>query len=83
MLKIHKHNQTEQDLLNIWLYTFENWGINQADIYLDQIDNALTIIASNPDIGVNIDNIRQDYKKYQINEHILFYKMCPKSLFMW
>ncbi len=80
MLKIHKHHQAEQDLLNIWLYTFEHWGTDQADKYLDQIDNALTIIASNPDIGVNIDNIRQGYKKYQINEHILFYTATESTI---
>ena len=80
MLKIHKQNQAEQDLLNIWLYTFENWGTNQADKYLDQIDNALKNIALNPNIGVNIDNIRQGYKKYQINEHILFYTATESTI---
>jgi toxin ParE1/3/4 len=80
MLKIHKHHQAEQDLLNIWLYTFENWGVNQADKHLDQIDNALKNIASNPYIGVNIDKIREGYKKYQINEHILFYTVTESTI---
>jgi len=80
MLKIHKHHQAEQDLLNIWHYTFEYWGMHQADKYLDYINDSLTVIASNPDIGVNIDNIRQGYKKYQINEHILFYTATDSTI---
>jgi len=80
MLKIHKQHKAEQDLLNIWLYTFENWGIIQADKYLDQIEESLNTIALNPDIGVNIDTIRQGYKKYQINEHIIFYTIKNSTI---
>ena len=27
----------EEDLRAIWVYTFETWGADQADKYLDQI----------------------------------------------
>jgi len=75
MLQIYKQNKAKQDLISIWLYSFENFGLNQADIYLDEIATALNNIASNPEIGVNCDAIRKGYKKYQINEHIVFYKV--------
>ena len=75
MLQIHKQHKAKQDLISIWLYSFENFGVNQADKYLDEIAMALSNIASNPEIGVNCDTIRKGYKKYQINEHIIFYKI--------
>ncbi len=75
MLKIYKHNKAEQDLIAIWIYSFENWGPKQADDYLDQINVALDNIASNPEIGVNIDAIRPGYFKFQVNEHMVFYQL--------
>ena len=75
MLKIYKQAKAEQDLIAIWLYSFENFGITQADKYLDQIGTALQSIAQNPEIGVNCDSIRFEYKKYQFKEHIIFYKI--------
>jgi toxin ParE1/3/4 len=80
VLKIHNQHKAEQDLLQIWLYTFENWGVNQADSYLDKIDNAVKTIANNPQIGVSIDSIRTAYKKYQINEHIIFYTINKSTI---
>ncbi len=73
MLKIYKQQKAEQDLIDIWLYTFKNWGVNQADTYLDQLNIAFRTTAEHPDVGVNIDAIRRNYKKYQIKQHIIFY----------
>jgi len=80
MLKIHKQHFAEQDLIQIWLYSFENWGFMQADNYLDKIGNALELIANNPEIGVNINRIRNGYNKYQINQHIIFYRFNKTKL---
>ena len=35
MPRVIKQAQAEQDLLNIWLFTFNEWGEQQADDYLD------------------------------------------------
>ncbi len=80
MLQVYKHHKAKQDLISIWLYSFENFGINQADKYLDEIATSLNNIASNPEIGVNCEGIRKGYKKYQINEHIVFYKVINSTI---
>lgn len=80
MLKIHKQRKAEQDLLNIWLYTFENWGVNQADSYLDQIEGAIKSIAVHPNLGINVDKIRKTYKKYHVKQHIVFFKVTKTKI---
>ena len=35
MSRVLTQAQAEQDLLEIWLYTFNEWGEQQADIYLE------------------------------------------------
>lgn len=37
--------QTEIDLENIWLYTFEEWNLNHADHLLDLIFNEIEYIS--------------------------------------
>ena len=37
--------QAEQDLLDIWMYTFNEWGEQQADDYLDELDTAIQLLA--------------------------------------
>ena len=74
MLKIHKQTRAENDLIDIWLYSFENWGTSQADNYLDGLDEAFKTIAANPDIGTACDHVRQGYRKLHIKEHLIFYR---------
>ncbi|MBL4910108.1 MAG: type II toxin-antitoxin system RelE/ParE family toxin [Alteromonadaceae bacterium] len=40
-------------LVDIWTYSFDNWGTDQADKYLDQIDEVLQLLATNPLMGIN------------------------------
>jgi toxin ParE1/3/4 len=48
MPRIIKQVQAEQDLLDIWLYTFNEWGEQQADDYLGQLDTAIQLLAEQP-----------------------------------
>ena len=45
MPRIFKRALVEQDLVNIWLYTFDEWGEKQANKYLDDLDNAIRLLA--------------------------------------
>lgn len=76
MKAIHKSALAKQDLIDIWLYTLESWGIAQADKYLDQINEALEAISHNPGLGISCDEIRKGYKKFHTNKHVVFYKYC-------
>ena len=48
MPRVTKQVQAEQDLLEIWLYTFKAWGEQQADDYLDELDTAMQLLAEQP-----------------------------------
>ncbi len=40
-LKIAKNVAAENDLVDIWIYSFNKWGVVQADKYIDQLDEGL------------------------------------------
>lgn len=80
MLKIHKQTRAEADLIEIWLYSFENWGNAQADKYLDSLDQAFRTIAANQDIGTACGYIRRGYRKLHVKEHLVFYRCTREAV---
>ena len=80
MLKIYKSARAEQDLITIWLYSFENWGEKQADAYYDKLMAALVVIAKNPKLGKSCDDVRDGYRKYRVQRHIIFYRIEADGL---
>lgn len=80
MYKLYKQAQAEQDLINIWLYTYEAWGEAQADRYFQELNSGLKTLSHNPDIGKNRDSIREGYRSFQINRHVVFYKLASSTI---
>lgn len=73
--KITKSRLAENDLINIWLYSYEEWGESQADDYLEQLNVGIQNLLLNPEIGMDCDFIREGYRRLQINRHLLFYRI--------
>jgi len=67
-------SEAQTDLENIWLYTFENWSIQQADRYLQLLFDEIEYLAANPDSGRDCSNIRKDYRSSKVKSHIIFYR---------
>lgn len=80
MLKIHKLAQAEADLLEIWRYSFETWGEAQADRYYDALVRGINLLVRNPNIGTACDDIREGYRRFKIERHVIFYKISPEIL---
>src|SRR4051794_36626650 len=52
----------EHDLENIWLYTYRQWSVQQADHYIDTLVAAFAQLADSPLIAASCDHIRPDYR---------------------
>lgn len=66
------------DLENIWLFTFKNWSIEQADRYFNLIMNEIEYIALHPKSGKDYNGVRKGYYRSRIKSHIIFYKINNK-----
>ena len=71
--------QAEIDLENIWLYTFEEWSIDQADYYFDLIMDEIEYISKNPKTGKDYNDIRKGYFRSRVKSHFIFYKINLKE----
>ena len=71
--------EAQLDLENIWLYTYENWSIEQADRYLNLIMDEAEYLAKNPESGTDYGKIRKGYFRSQVKSHFIFYKINHKK----
>ena len=72
-------NLASQDLENNWLYTFENWSIEQADRYINLIMDEIEYVAQKPDSGFDFSSVRNGYYSSRIKSHVIFYKIDQKN----
>lgn len=68
-----------KDLIDIGRFTSEKWGKRQRDKYLKQLDDAFKLLARQPEIGRDADNIKPGYKKFSQGSHIIFYRTGTES----
>lgn len=67
------------DIENIWLYTFENWSLDQADRYINLIFDEIEYLAENPQAGKNINHIRKGYRCSKVKSHVIFYRLTANQ----
>ena len=71
--------EATKDLENIWLYTFENWSIEQADRYYNLILDEVEYLTENPNSGKDCGHIRKGYFRSKVKSHFVFYKVNKKE----
>ncbi len=68
-----------EDIENIWLYTFENWSLEQADRYINLIFDEIEYLADNPNSGKDFNHIRKHYRCSKVKSHLIFYRQIEKQ----
>ena len=71
--------KANQDIENIWLYTFENWSLEQADRYYNLILDEIEFISENFESGKSADYIKKGYRSSIVKSHIIFYKKSKRN----
>ena len=66
--------EAKNDLRSIAVFTENRWGRTQRNLYIKQLDEAFSMLAQSPDLGISCDYIRAGYKKFPQGSHIIFYK---------
>jgi toxin ParE1/3/4 len=74
MAKYTLRPSARQDLEQIWFYTFQNWGEEQAEKYISELDERFQWLAGNPQLGKARRDIRTGIVSYPQGSHIIFYQ---------
>jgi len=74
--------RAKADISEIWQYTVDHWGADQASLYLELLDAAIDEIDRNPKVGRPCNEIRHGYRKHLIGSHVVFYRMKDREVFV-
>ena len=72
--------EAERDLEAIWLYTFEEWGLEQAHRYTDELTAAFALMAANPNIATAADHIRKGYRRSRVGRHVIYFRSAEYGI---
>lgn len=63
-----------EDINKIWIYTVENWSLEQADRYYNLIVDEIEYIAKNFEMARDFGSIRKSYRFSKVKSHLVFFK---------
>jgi len=72
--------KAESDLIGIWVCTCEEWGVDQADKYLDQLETGMQQLINHPSLGANYAHVLSGYRRLQVEHHAVFYQVLESEM---
>jgi toxin ParE1/3/4 len=69
--------RARRDLREIWLYSDERWGAEQAGDHIHQVTGLCEAIADGSHPGSNADYIGPSLRKAVVSVHVVFYREEP------
>lgn len=72
MLSFRLTEKAIEDMKNIGRYTQKRYGIKQRNRFLSMLDRCFHMLTREPDIGKACDDIRDGYRKYHVQRHLIF-----------
>jgi toxin ParE1/3/4 len=67
--------RAESDLDEIWDYSAERWGREQANKYVEALRESIRGIALDPSRGRSVTVGARSYHRYSSGSHMIFYRM--------
>lgn len=80
MADIFKQALAEQDLIDIWVYTFNKWGEAQANEYLDELDETIRLIAEQPLLCRERHEFDPPVRIHHHAHHLIVYLVLEKGI---
>ncbi|MBT8447558.1 MAG: type II toxin-antitoxin system RelE/ParE family toxin [Gammaproteobacteria bacterium] len=68
------------DLEEIWVYTGQRWGVEQAERYLESLFVCFEDLAGNPQLGRQRDEVKAGYRGFPQGRHVVFYLIVPTGI---
>ena len=63
--------EAKRDLEAIWLYALEEWGLEQANRYTDELTDVFARLVVGPQLGTACDHIRTGYHRRRVGRSII------------
>jgi toxin ParE1/3/4 len=74
--------QASQDIEDIYIYGFINFGESQADQYSTKLLKCFDLLCSNPEIGRLDSRVNPAVRRFNSESHVVFYDIEDGALFI-
>ncbi len=61
------------DVSDIWHYSVTEWGENQAELYILELESACTKLANGLNFETIADYIKPGYRKALVGKHVIYF----------
>ena len=78
-MKFKLSKKALENIENIWLYTVENWSVEQADRYSNLIFDEIEFLTKNPLSGKDYGYVRKNYHCSRVQSHLIFYRIITNK----
>ncbi|MBI1286224.1 MAG: type II toxin-antitoxin system RelE/ParE family toxin [Flavobacteriales bacterium] len=65
----------DEDLEEIFIYTEEEFGTDQAVEYLTELDTVFYQLVGNPELGRERNEIKKGLRSFPSGSHVVFYRI--------
>lgn len=72
--------EADKDIENIFDYTLETFGIDQAVKYLTDLESVLSGLPLNPEMGKARSEIKIGLRSFPYVSHVVFYRILPDHI---
>lgn len=72
--------KADEDLGEIYVYSYQRFGEAKADAYLLALEERFFLLADQPSLGRRIDHIREGYLRWDHESHSIFYKTTDDGI---
>lgn len=70
----------DQDLNDVYIEGFENWGVDQADRYYDALLTHFDQLCENPLMYAAVNDIREGYRRSVCGKHAIYYRIVGNAV---
>jgi toxin ParE1/3/4 len=72
--------KARSDLDDIWEHSAETWGVDQAEAYLRELNQAFELLGRTPEISTPADHLRLGLRRFPSGSHVIFQRFTREQL---
>ena len=80
MIRLVLRPAARQEMVDIWLYTADQWGVDQADKYIRRIEIEIQSVLEFPAKGSPVPGMPNQYRKLPSGSHRIVYRHAGEEL---
>jgi len=80
VVRVEFTEDAERDLIDIFLYGIERFGMAKAENYVETLNGKIETAAANPSFGADYSFVRKGLHRYECVSHAIYYRQVAEGI---